>query len=179
MVNSVTASIHDAWTMLRRTRVRSLLIAMLLTSLAQRSAGEDWLRFRGPNGSAGSDQTNLPLSWSADEKVVWRTPLPGHGASSPITVGGRIFLTCFSGYGFDWTDPGDQESLQIHLVCIARVDGGIVWSKTIEPKLPEADGGDKFLNLHGYASSTPVSDGHAVFVFCGRTGVIAFDMCGL
>ena len=31
---------------------------------------------------------------------------------------------------------------------------------------------------HGYASHTPVSDGERVFVFFGKTGVLAFDMAG-
>ena len=31
---------------------------------------------------------------------------------------------------------------------------------------------------HGYASHTPVSDGQRVYVFFGKTGVLAFDLDG-
>src|SRR5207244_2311670 len=31
---------------------------------------------------------------------------------------------------------------------------------------------------HGYASATPVTDGERVFVFFGKSGVLAFDMDG-
>jgi outer membrane protein assembly factor BamB len=35
-----------------------------------------------------------------------------------------------------------------------------------------------YLPLHGYASSTPASDGQHVFVFFGKSGVLAFDLEG-
>jgi len=59
----------------------------------------DWTRFRGPDGSGVSQDKGLPTTWNATENVVWKTPLPGFGASSPITLGTKIFLTCYSGYG--------------------------------------------------------------------------------
>ena len=35
----------------------------------------------------------VPVRWSATENVVWRTPVPGRGHSSPVIVGDRVFLT--------------------------------------------------------------------------------------
>ena len=46
------------------------------------------MRFRGPDGRGVSDDKGLPLTWNATENIVWKTPLPGFGASSPITLGG-------------------------------------------------------------------------------------------
>ena len=45
---------------------------------------------------------------------------------------------------------------------------------------PEAAGNQlrRHERPHGYASSTPVSDGKRVFVFFGKTGVLAFDFEG-
>jgi len=37
---------------------------------------------------------------------------------------------------------------------------------------------EQFLPEHGYASSTPASDGAAVYTFFGRSGVQAFDLDG-
>ena len=54
---------------------------------------EDWPEFRGPNGQGIYGAKQLPLKWSKSEGVKWRTELPGNGWSSPIVVGGTIYLT--------------------------------------------------------------------------------------
>src|SRR5579863_983866 len=66
---------------------------------------QDWRQFRGPAGAA-SGEASLPAEW--DGHVRWRTELPGPGGSSPIVVGRRIFLTCYSGYGIDPGSQGDR-----------------------------------------------------------------------
>jgi outer membrane protein assembly factor BamB len=140
-------------------------------------AGADWAQFRGPSGSSLSDETGVPLSWSADENILWKTALPGFGASSPISCSDRIFVTCYSGYGLDEDEPGQQGDLLHHVVCIDRADGKILWDRKSKARLPETDYGG-FVALHGYASGTPVSDGKAVYAFFGRSGVRAYDLEG-
>ena len=140
-------------------------------------AGADWTRFRGPNGDGVSEDKGLPSAWSAASNVVWKTALPGFGASSPITLGDKIFVTAYSGYGLDKDKPGEQESLKRHLICLERTTGNVVWEKSVKAVLPEQDYGG-FLSLHGYASSTPVTDGQAVYVFFGRSGVYAYNLTG-
>jgi outer membrane protein assembly factor BamB len=119
----------------------------------------------------------LPTTWSATSNIVWKTDLPGPGTSSPIIVGKKIFLTCYSGYGIDKNDPGDIKELKRHLLCIDSEKGKILWKREFKAVQPEASYGT-YLNLHGYASSTPVSDGRNVFVFFGKSGVFAYDLDG-
>src|SRR5438105_518227 len=69
--------------------------ALGLTSLA----AADWTGFRGPGNLGLSDERGLPVTWSDTENVVWKTPLPGPGSSNPVAHGGRVFLTCCTGYG--------------------------------------------------------------------------------
>ncbi|MHC4406096.1 MAG: outer membrane protein assembly factor BamB family protein [Planctomycetota bacterium] len=138
----------------------------------------DWTRFRGPAAQGTSDDAGAPASWTATENVVWKTALPGFGASSPITCGNRIFLTCYSGYGLDEGSPGEQESLEHHLVCVNRADGEILWQRTTKPRLPEQKYDGNFIRLHGYASGTPTTDGQNVYAFFGRSGVFAYNMDG-
>jgi hypothetical protein len=155
--------------MVRRTIAVGLLLLL--------GAGADWPRFRGANGSGNSDSTGLPITWSVTENLVWKTPLPGHGSSSPIITGERIFVTCFSGYGLDRDDPGDMEKLILHVVCLARSDGTILWDRRIRARLPEREYTGYMVN-HGYASASPTSDGKAVYTFFGRSGAFAYDFDG-
>ncbi len=141
-------------------------------------AGADWPRFRGPDGSGVSDEKGLPKTWSATENIVWKTPLPGFGSSSPITLGDKIFLTCYGGYGFDAEQPGEQDQLVLHTLCVDGSSGRILWDKRSKPQLPETPYAGARVELHGYASATPVTDGQAVYVFFGKSGVLKYGLDG-
>jgi outer membrane protein assembly factor BamB len=139
--------------------------------------GADWPRFRGPTGQGTSTETGLPLKWSATDNIAWKVKLPGAGASSPVILGKRIFITCYSGYGMDTKEPGDQKDLKRHLLCLDRANGKVIWSKEFEPVLPE----HKYAGegaYQGYAASTPISDGERLYVFFGKSGVFCFDLGG-
>lgn len=153
----------------------SLLTVAVFTGPA---AASDWARFRGPNGSGVSpDERAPPVRWSATENLKWSIDLPGPGSSCPIVVGDQVFVTCWSGYGLSREDPGDQADLRRHLVCVDRSSGDVLWDKIVDPYLPEDEYGGMFAE-HGYTSHTPVSDGERVYVFFGKSGVLAFDLEG-
>src|SRR5262245_5799620 len=137
-------------------------------SLAARAAA-DWPQFRGPGGMGVSTQTGLPVTWSQKSNVRWKVKLPGGGTSSPIVVGERLFLAAFSGYTPGRS--GDMSQLRLHVLCLKRADGSLLWDKTIEPKLPEQA---SMRENHGYASSTPAADSECVYAFFGKSGVVAF-----
>jgi outer membrane protein assembly factor BamB len=154
-----------------------ILICVLFTLLGTVAIGADWRQFRGPGGQGISEEKSLPTEWSAQKNIVWSTKLPGAGTSSPITVGERIFVTCYSGYAQDVKEPGKQEDLKRHVVCLDRKTGKILWSKEFDADLPE----HKYQGegaYHGYSSSTPASDGERLYVFFGKTGVFCFDLDG-
>lgn len=154
---------------------RRVAIAVLLVGLF---AAADWTRFRGPDGSGVSGDEGLPATWSATENIVWKTPLPGFGSSSPITLGDRIFLTCYSGYGVDPQEAGDQNRLVLHVLCVDLAGGEILWDRQTEPRLPETPYDAGRVELHGYASATPVTDGQAVYAFFGKSGVLKYALDG-
>jgi outer membrane protein assembly factor BamB len=151
---------------------------LLLLTIPLFASGADWTRFRGPDGLATSQDTGLPVRWSAKENVAWRTELPGPGTSSPITLGDRIFLTCYSGYALDASDPGDVNKLQRHVLCLDRTNGAIRWQKEFQPTVEESkySGGNN--TWHGYSSSTPATDGQRLYVFFGGSGVYCLDLAG-
>ena len=138
----------------------------------------DWTRFRGPNGSGISpDDSPAPTTWSPTENLQWKVALPGPGSSCPIVVGDRVYVTCWTGYGTDQREPGEQQQLRRHLLCLNRTTGQVLWDKSVEPVLPEDDYGGMFAQ-HGYASHTPVSDGERIYVYFGKSGALAFDLDG-
>jgi len=139
--------------------------------------GADWASFRGPGGAGVATDADTPSHWGERSNVAWKTALPGFGGSSPITWQGKIFVTCYNGYGLDQDEPGDQADLRIQLLCLDAADGSVTWAREIEPRTPERDYRG-FLALHGYASNTPATDGEHVFVFAGQSGVYAFTMQG-
>jgi outer membrane protein assembly factor BamB len=155
---------------------RLLLAAGSLSAVCSATAA-DWPRFLGPAGNGISVDAEIPLTWSESENLAWRTPLPGPGSSSPVVSGDRAFVTCYSGYGVPNTENGAKPDLKRHLICVRLTDGDVLWTKTIAAALPEDDHAG-YLTEHGYASSTPVTDGKLVFAFFGKTGVLACDMDG-
>jgi outer membrane protein assembly factor BamB len=154
----------------------------------------DWPGFRGAKGGV-ADDNDLPVKWTKDN-FLFKVKLPGAGTSSPIIHGDKLVLTCYTGYGQNINKAGfgggfgkggfgkggadsggDQKKLKLVVMCFDRLKGEVIWQKEIAPKLPEQSFSN-FLRDHGYASSTPITDGERVYVFFGKTGVLAFDMTG-
>ncbi|MEM9658053.1 MAG: PQQ-binding-like beta-propeller repeat protein [Planctomycetota bacterium] len=64
------------------------------------------------------------------------------------------------------------------VVAVDKANGEMLWSKSIAPRLPESRYSKGNDSRHGYASSTPTSDGERLYVFLGKTGVLCFDLDG-
>lgn len=155
-----------------------LALALAGAVFADSALAGDWPRFRGPNGTGvASDEKPMPVTWSPTEGMKWKIPLPGPGSSSPIVVGDRIYITCWSGYGTDQRNLGNLEDLRLHLICVDRNNASIIWDKSVEAYFPEEPYRGMFAQ-HGYASHSPVSDGERIYVYFGKTGAFAFDLDG-
>jgi outer membrane protein assembly factor BamB len=141
------------------------------------AVGAEWTRFRGPDGQGVSTEKDLPVAWSATKNIVWKTKLPGPGTSSPVTNGERIFLTCYTGYAVEVANPGKQEDLRRHVLCLDRMSGKVLWTKEFEPLLPEHRYAGEG-SYHGYSSSTPLIEGDRLYIFFGKSGVFCFDLDG-
>lgn len=160
--------------LIKQTRSRgfaALLLAWLSTAhVAAQENALTWPQFRGPGGAGRSTARGLPVRWSADENVIWKTRLAGRGTSSPIVVGNKICLTCYQG-----SPEGGEAPLKLLLVCLDRRAGKMIWTRELPAKLPEQE---NIREDHGYASSTPCTDGERIYAFFGKSGVFAFDLQG-
>ena len=84
----------------------ALSVVLILLVAPGLSQGADWTQFRGPGGLGVSHEQGIPVKWSSGENIAWQTKLPGPGSSSPIALGNRVFLTCYSGYGLKANEGG-------------------------------------------------------------------------
>ncbi|MFK8110564.1 MAG: PQQ-binding-like beta-propeller repeat protein [Rubripirellula sp.] len=158
--------------------VRYFALPLVLVACSV-AVADDWLRFRGPSGSGvATGSEKIPTQWSPRANIAWKTPLPGPGVSSPIVVGSKVFLTCYSGYGLTQESPGEIKNLMRHVVCVDAQTGEKLWQRDVRATLPEDPYSGVGVTAHGYASHTPVSDGKHVYAFLGKSGVHAFDLDG-
>lgn len=157
----------------------AVVIGIAASAAAQTRPGAgdaSWMQFRGPGGLGIAAAAKPPVTWAEDKNVLWKTPMPGAGASSPIVVGNRVFVTCFSGYHVPGAGGRGEaiENLKRHVLCLNLANGKILWQQEFPAAQPET----KYVGEHGYAASTPASDGERLYVFFGKSGVFAFDLDG-
>ena len=150
--------------------IKNLLsVAVLLIVLLQLPSvsAQDWPEFLGAGGTARSAD-KVPMTWSENENLLWKLDLPGSGSSSPIIVGDRVFVVCFK---------ESKKSFNRFVVCVDKESGKELWSKEFPVDYVE-DSYRGYIQEHGYASNTPVSDGEHLYVFLGKGGVQALDFDG-
>src|SRR5947199_9023263 len=72
-----------------------LLACAVSVALAPSPRAEDasWPEFRGPTGQGLVEKGGLPTEWSTTKNVAWKQTIPGGGWSSPVSGGGRIYIT--------------------------------------------------------------------------------------
>jgi outer membrane protein assembly factor BamB len=138
----------------------TLVLLALLAATAARA--EDWPRWRGPGGNGVSAEKPLPLHWDATRNVLWKTRIPGEGASSPVVWGDRVFLTAAE-------DQGGRRLVY----ALDRADGKVLWSRAVRDDDPERTSA-----LTGHAAATPATDGRRVVAAFGNAGVVCYDAGG-
>ncbi len=141
----------------------SLVAALIAFGPLTRSAAEDWLQFRGPNGSGVSATTGLPVEFGPKKNVLWKTELPP-GHSSPVLTKNRIFVTAHT---------KDKENHKLLVICLDRQTGRILWQREV----PRSRSG-RLQNVNGPASPSPVTDGSNVYAFFQEFGIVSYDTAG-
>jgi outer membrane protein assembly factor BamB len=136
------------------------IAAALLAAASLALHAADWPAWRGVDGLGVSPEKDLPLEWSREKNMAWRVVVPGKGASSPIRVGSRIYLTSQA------ADNG------LHVLALDANSGALVWDTEIaRGKLHAHD-------LHNMATPTAVSDGKSVWALFGTGDYARLDLDG-
>ena len=77
-----------------RTPVGLVTTACIAIAAHIAIAADPWPQWRGPDGQGHAAAAHdLPITWSEQENVRWKTPLPGRGWSSPVIGGGLVWMT--------------------------------------------------------------------------------------
>jgi outer membrane protein assembly factor BamB len=121
----------------------SLLCIILFTCIAH---GQEWTRFRGPNGQGISKAKNIPVKWT-EKDYNWKIKLPAGGHSSPVIWKDKVFITC--------EDPDSAGGI---VLALDVSDGSTLWTKKY--KLTAY----KKHNDNNYATATPVVNAKHVYV---------------
>lgn len=118
----------------------------------------DWYQFRGPDGN-GQAAAKLPTEWDAKKNVAWRKELPGVGWSSPVAVGGRIYVTTAVPKGADYS---------LRALCLDAKTGDVVWDREVFTE--DGATAPRPHKKNSHASPTPVVEGNNVYVHFGHMG---------
>jgi len=120
-------------------------IALLVLSMVSIVDAEDWLRFRGPNGS-GVSKSSARTTWKPGDEH-WRIKLPGVGHSSPVVRGNLLFVT-----------SGIEDDGSRTVIALNRRTGTELWRKSFA--------GSKYRKhrLNSFASSTPALDDQRLYL---------------
>jgi hypothetical protein len=123
-------------------------LLLFLISSGTLTQAQNWPCWRGSNGDGSSIETDIPTKWDSTTNVLWKSPVPGAGYSSPIVWGERLF-----------TATALQETEEKVLLCYDTSNGNLLWQKTVVQGIFENKHND-----NSFASGTPATDGTLVFV---------------
>ena len=137
-----------------KTTTGFLLIALFFIFCSPADA-QVWSQFRGTNLDGKAPGQNLPLVWTADSNIAWKTEIPGEGWSSPVVYNRQIWLTTSTNYG-----------KELSAICIDREQGEIIHNLLLFK--PDSVYGKHAVN--SYATPTPCIDEKYVYVNFGRYG---------
>lgn len=135
-----------------------VVVAMLLGNIAR--AEENWPQFRGPTANAHASSQNLPLEWSEEKNITWKTAIHDRGWSSPVVFDGQIWLT---------TAKPDGKSM--YAICVDKASGKILH----DIHLWDVEKPSEIHATNSYASPTPVIEKGRVYVNFGSYGTAAID----
>ncbi|MEZ6072024.1 MAG: PQQ-binding-like beta-propeller repeat protein [Pirellulales bacterium] len=133
---------------------------VVLAGGAPAVAQSNWPQFRGPDGQGHADAAQLPVTWSEDEHVTWKTPIPGTGWSSPVIWDGQIWMT-----------TATDEGRSLRAVCVDSQSGEVLHDVEVFHH-------DEVMLINpknSYASPTPVIEAGRLYVNYGTLGTACLD----
>jgi outer membrane protein assembly factor BamB len=139
-----------------------LVIGLALAGVSS-AFSANWPAWRGPAHDGVTEETSVPLTWSATSaNVKWKVPLPDRGNSTPIIWGDHVFVT-----------QAVTETQQRTLMCFDRATGKLRWQEGITYTDAEPTHA-----TNPYCAASPATDGERILVSYGSAGLYCYDFSG-
>lgn len=170
--------------MFRAATLLNSLLLILLSASTSTFAGENWPAFRGEDARGIGEGDRLPIEWTTEKNVEWKTDISGRGWSSPIVWGNDVFLTTAINSAPD--EPakmglymGGERARpstvhQWRVICLDLGSGAVKWDTQVHEGVPNGSTHVK----NSFASETPVTDGKHVYAYFADLGVYCLDFAG-
>ena len=124
------------------------------------SSFSNWPEFRGPNRD-GTVNEELPVQWSEDSGVKWKSEIPGKGWSTPAIYGNQVWLT-----------TATEDGREMSVLCLDQESGKILHQQLLVTN----DNPEPLSNpVNSYASPSPVIEEGRVYVGFGSYGTFCLD----
>jgi outer membrane protein assembly factor BamB len=150
--------------------VQRLLVLLLIAGTSILVQAEDWPQFRGPTGQGHATERGLPLEWSESKNIVWKTPVPGLGWSSPVVAAGRVWLTTV----VESKERRGRVSASLRALAFDVATG----REVVNVEVFRLDDAGYVNPKNSRASPTPIADGERVYVHFGADGTAALTTSG-
>ncbi len=164
-------------------------VSILVTTAAQaQSVADNWHQWRGPENNGVSRTADPPVEWSEEKNVAWKIEIGGHGTSSPIVWGNKVFVT--TAVNTEKVDPSlpkpeDQPervfgikhpntSYQMTVLCIDKSTGKELWRDVARTLVPH-EGHHRDAS---FASASPFCDDKRIYCWFGSGGLFAYSHDG-
>ena len=147
---------------------------------------DQWPGFRGPFARGFIENSETVSEWDLNtvKNILWQTPIPGLGHSSPVIWGDMLFVTtAISGSGQDFLKVGlygegdpveDDSEHEFKVYCLDKNTGEIIWERLAYKGVPEV----KRHTKASHADCTPATDGEHLIAFFGSQGLYCYDFEG-
>ena len=142
--------------------IRVIFYLIFIIELSSSTIAETlWHDYRGPKQDGSINGVDLPLQWSEDNNVVWKTKVHGRGWSSPVVGDGHVWLT-----------TATPDGRELYVLCIDANSGKILLDRKLfqiaKPQFAHA--------FNSYASPSPLIDSSHVYVSFGSSGTACLDL---
>ena len=152
--------------------VNQFLFAFIASvSMVSIATADDWQVFRGPAGDGSSTLKNLPIEWSIDKNVTWKTDLPGEGWSSPVVYKGVVYLTA----AIAQSKTDETSAYDLTVFGINLDNGEVRWKKTVFVQPADAP---RRHQKNSHASPTPTVHDDQLYVHFGHQGTACLSLTG-
>lgn len=151
-------------------RQQRLLVLLLIAGASALARAEDWPQFRGPTGQGHATERGLPLEWSETRNIIWKTPVPGLGWSSPVVADGRVWLTTV----VESKERRGRLSASLRALAFDVATG----REVVNVEVFRLDDAGYVNPKNSRASPTPIVDSERVYVHFGAEGTAALSTSG-